>query len=212
MSDTPCGSVYTNVIVCAALTAIVEFAGVTDTAYGGCGPDEGAVTVNATLAVADALPPVPPTLRLYVPVATELPTLMIALDVHGDPFTGFGLNVPVIPDGHPIVLSVTAELNPFTGVIVTCDVPVDPRTTLAAAAVIVKLGVAPPPPPTVIVPDCVHEPRRLPLSAPRMYTINCLPVHELLNCTEIANCPFEYAVEAGPLSWHCEFCLIPAQD
>ena len=32
---------------------------------------------------------------------------------------GFGLNDPVVPEGRPLTDSVTAELNPFSGLIVT---------------------------------------------------------------------------------------------
>ena len=49
-------------------------------------------------------------------------------------------NVPVMPAGQPDAASVTPELNPFAGVTVTVDVPVEPAVAVAAAALSVKLG------------------------------------------------------------------------
>ena len=59
-----------------------------------------------------------------------------------DAVAGFGPNVPVIPAGQPDAASVTAELKPLAGVIVTVDVPVDPTITVAAVAPRVNLGAA----------------------------------------------------------------------
>ena len=53
---------------------------------------------------------------------------------------GFVPNVPVMPAGQPGAASVTPELNPLAGVIVTVDVPVDPTFAVAAVAPRVKLG------------------------------------------------------------------------
>ncbi len=55
---------------------------------------------------------------------------------------GFVPKVPVMPVGQLDVESVTGELKPFAGVIVTIDVPVDPAVAVAAVALIVKLGAA----------------------------------------------------------------------
>ena len=54
----------------------------------------------------------------------------------------FAAKVPVIPAGHADAASVTAELNPFNGVIVTVEDPLDPATAETALALSVKLGAA----------------------------------------------------------------------
>jgi hypothetical protein len=66
-----------------------------------------------------------------------VPTLIVTTD---DAVAGFVPNVAVIPVGHPDGASVTPELKPFAGTIVTVDVPVDPTVTVAAVALIVKVG------------------------------------------------------------------------
>jgi hypothetical protein len=43
-----------------------------------------------------------------------------------DVVAGFGLKEPVVPDGKPATENVTAELKPFTGLIVTVYVAVPP--------------------------------------------------------------------------------------
>ena len=53
---------------------------------------------------------------------------------------GFVPKLPVIPAGQPEVANVTAELNPFTGVTVTVELPADPTTADAGVAPSVKLG------------------------------------------------------------------------
>ena len=59
-----------------------------------------------------------------------------------DAVAGFVPNVPVMPAGQPDAASVTAELKPLAGIIVTVDVPVDPTVAVAAVAPRVKLGAA----------------------------------------------------------------------
>ncbi len=66
-------------------------------------------------------------------------TLIVTVE---DDVAGFVPNVPVIPAGQFDAASVTAELNPLEGVIVTVEVPADPATAVAAAAVIVNEGAA----------------------------------------------------------------------
>jgi hypothetical protein len=63
--------------------------------------------------------------------------LIVTID---DVVAGLVAKVPVMPAGQPDVASVTPELNPFAGVTVTVDVPVDPAVAVAAAALNVKLG------------------------------------------------------------------------
>jgi hypothetical protein len=65
------------------------------------------------------------------------PTLMVTVE---DALAGFAANVAVMPLGQPAAASVTAELNPLAGVMVTVDVPADPAVAAAAVALIVKLG------------------------------------------------------------------------
>jgi hypothetical protein len=59
-----------------------------------------------------------------------------------DAVAGFVPKLPLMPAGQPEVASVTAELNPFTAVTATVEVPVDPTVAVAAVALIVKLGAA----------------------------------------------------------------------
>jgi hypothetical protein len=59
-----------------------------------------------------------------------------------DAVAGLVPNAAVMPDGQFDAASVTGELKPFAGTIVTVDVPVDPTFALAAVALKVKLGAA----------------------------------------------------------------------
>jgi hypothetical protein len=59
-----------------------------------------------------------------------------------DAVAGFVPKDAVIPVGQLDAASVTAELKPFAGMMVTVDVPVDPTFAVAAVALIVKLGAA----------------------------------------------------------------------
>ena len=74
-----------------------------------------------------------------------------------DAVAGFVPNVPVMPAGQPDAASVTAELNPLAGAIVTVDVPVDPTVAVAAVAPRVKLGAG------VTVSEMVALAAKLPL-------------------------------------------------
>ncbi len=74
-----------------------------------------------------------------------------------DAVAGFVPNVPVMPDGQPNAASVTGELKPLAGVIVTVDVPVDPTIAVTAVAPRVKLGAA------VTVSEMVVRADKLPL-------------------------------------------------
>ena len=57
-----------------------------------------------------------------------------------DAVAGFVPNVPVMPAGQPDAASVTAELKPLAGMIVTVDVPVEPTIAVAAVAPRVNFG------------------------------------------------------------------------
>ena len=59
-----------------------------------------------------------------------------------EPVAGLVPNVPVMPVGQPDAASVTGKVKPLVGVTVTVDVPADPWVTVAAVALIVKLGAA----------------------------------------------------------------------
>ena len=96
-----------------------------------------ALTVSPIVVLADKAPLVPFTGSVYGPGATLAATLIVTAD---DVAAGLVANVPVMPAGQPDAASVTPELNPFAGVTVTVDVPVEPAVAVAAAALNVKLG------------------------------------------------------------------------
>ena len=61
-------------------------------------------------------PPVPVTVKRYVPCAVEELTVIVNAEVL---VAGFGLKLPVAPAGRPLTDKVTEELKPAVGVIVT---------------------------------------------------------------------------------------------
>ena len=61
-------------------------------------------------------PPVPVTVRRYVPRAVEELTVIVNAEVL---VAGFGLKLPVAPAGRPLTDKVTEELKPPVGAIVT---------------------------------------------------------------------------------------------
>jgi hypothetical protein len=63
------------------------------------------------------LPPVPVTVKVYVPFATERPAVTVKVDDAAD--AGFGENVPVAPVGKPLIDIDTGELKPFVRAIDT---------------------------------------------------------------------------------------------
>jgi hypothetical protein len=63
------------------------------------------------------LPPVPVTVKVYVPFATVRSALTVKVD--DPPDAGFGEKLPVAPAGKPLTDMETGELKPFVGVIVT---------------------------------------------------------------------------------------------
>src|SRR5579862_9696469 len=87
--------------------------------------------------LADNAPLVPVTVSVYGPGATPAPTLMVTIE---EAFAGFVPNVAVMPAGQLDAASVTVELKPFAGTIVTVEVPLDPAVTVAAVALSAKLG------------------------------------------------------------------------
>ena len=63
------------------------------------------------------LPPVPVTVKVYVPFATERSAVTVKVVDELD--AGFGEKVPVAPAGKPLIDIVTGELKPFVRVIAT---------------------------------------------------------------------------------------------
>lgn len=61
-------------------------------------------------------PPIPVTVNVYVPRAVEELTVRVSVE---EVVAGFGLKLPVAPEGRPVIERVTGELNPPVGVIVT---------------------------------------------------------------------------------------------
>ena len=62
------------------------------------------------------VPPVPVTVNTYVPRAVEELTVSLSVE---ELVAGFGLKLPVVPEGRPLTDKLTGELNPPLGVIVT---------------------------------------------------------------------------------------------
>ena len=72
-------------------------------------------------------PPVPVIVMGYVPVLAVLETVSVKCDVpEPGALMGFGLKLPVTPDGMPVALSVIAELNPPEIAVVTVAYPLCP--------------------------------------------------------------------------------------
>jgi hypothetical protein len=108
------------------------------------------VTVNVTVVECISPPPAPVTVIGYVPVAVVEATAIDMAEVPepGDAMDA-GTKLTVTPEGSPVAVRATAELNPPEIAVVTVDEPVLPCTTDAEAgdAEMVKSGV--PPEPTV---------------------------------------------------------------
>ena len=74
------------------------------------------MSVAVVVRVAGGEPPVPVTVKGYVPRAVEELTVIVSAEVL---VAGFGLKLPVAPAGRPLTDKVTAELKPPVGAIVT---------------------------------------------------------------------------------------------
>ena len=85
-------------------------------------------------------PPVPVIVMVWVPVLALLLTVSLRVDVPV-PVMDVGLKVEVTPDGRPLAIKVTAELNPPVTVLVIVEVPELPLDTVieVGEAVSVKL-------------------------------------------------------------------------
>jgi hypothetical protein len=62
------------------------------------------------------VPPVPVTVRVYVPRDTPDDTVTVKVD---DPVAGLGLNEPAAPEGRPLTARLTEELKPPVLVMLT---------------------------------------------------------------------------------------------
>ena len=75
------------------------------------------ISVAVAVRVKGGVPPMPVTVKRYVPCFAE--ELTVTLSVEELPAAGLGLKLPVAPDGRPLMDKVTGELNPPVRVIVT---------------------------------------------------------------------------------------------
>lgn len=91
------------------------------------------------------VPPVPMTVKEYVPRAVDAPTFMVKVDVAEPSGAGVieaGLKVPVVSAGNPDMVRPTSELKPFKDVTVMVEVPDPPKVIErdVGEAAIVKSG------------------------------------------------------------------------
>ncbi len=73
--------------------------------------------VAVAVCVIVGLPPVPVTVKGYVPLATDLDAVTVS--VVDEPVVGLGAKAPVAPAGKPLTDIVTGELKPPVRVIAT---------------------------------------------------------------------------------------------
>jgi hypothetical protein len=73
--------------------------------------------VAVAVRVKVGVPPLPVTVKGYVPRCVEALTVIFSVDVL--PEAGLGVKVEVVPDGSPLMVKVTGELNPPVRVMVT---------------------------------------------------------------------------------------------
>ena len=74
------------------------------------------ISVAVAVWVEGGVPPVPVTVKGYVPRAVEELTVIVNTE---ELVAGFGLKLPVAPAGRPLTDKFTGELKPPVGVIVT---------------------------------------------------------------------------------------------
>jgi hypothetical protein len=74
------------------------------------------LSVAVAVRVRTGLPPVPVTVKGYVPLFTEPLTLIFSEE---ELVAGLGAKLPVAPAGRPLTDKVTGELNPPDGLMVT---------------------------------------------------------------------------------------------
>ena len=73
--------------------------------------------VAVAVRVKVGVPPLPVTVKRYVPCGAE--ELTVTFSVEELPDAGLGVKLPVAPEGRPLMVKVTGELNPPVRVIVT---------------------------------------------------------------------------------------------
>ena len=73
------------------------------------------VSVAVAVWVTDGEPPMPVTLNVYVPRGVDASTVIVSVE---ELVAGFGLKLPIAPDGRPLTERVTDELKPLRGVMV----------------------------------------------------------------------------------------------
>lgn len=90
-------------------------------------------------------PPVAVTVMVGVPVAARRLTVTVIFDVPAPPLIGFGLKLTETLDGTPEAERLTDELNPPETVVVSVELPDEPRAMISEVglAVIEKSGVVP---------------------------------------------------------------------
>lgn len=98
-------------------------------------PADTPVTVRVTVVVSVVLPEVPVTVIGYVPVAVVEATVMLMVELPV-PVIDVGLKPIVTPEGCPLAVKVTGELNPPVTVLVIVEFPAPPCVidTLAGEA------------------------------------------------------------------------------
>jgi hypothetical protein len=74
------------------------------------------MSVAVAVCVEGGVPPLPVTVKRYVPRVVEELTVIFSAE---ELVAGFGLKLPVAPAGRPLTDKFTGELNPLVGVIVT---------------------------------------------------------------------------------------------
>jgi hypothetical protein len=73
-------------------------------------------SVAVAVRVIVGVPPMPVTVKTYVPLAVDELTVNVSAE---EVVAGFGLKLPVVPEGRPLTERVTGELKPLLGLIVT---------------------------------------------------------------------------------------------
>jgi hypothetical protein len=86
------------------------------------------LTDRETVTISVALPDVPVTLILYVPIAADEATAIVMVEVPA-PVIDEGLKVTVTPAGRPVADKDMPAKKPFVTVLVRVDVPEPPCTT-----------------------------------------------------------------------------------
>ena len=81
------------------------------------------LTVIGTVVLQVRPPPTPVMVKVYEATGVLALVVMVSMD---DPVAGFGLNVPVAPEGSPLTLKSTGLLKPYIGVMVRLELAEPP--------------------------------------------------------------------------------------